>query len=144
MRRYHLVVGLLALALFLGTGQYMDVFLGHLRNMADGPRLLYRTRHIFILLTALIHLVLATYVQRGGSGTARTVRWVGSALVTSATALFLAGFVYEPLRGDLRTPFSHWATYAIVAGVGLHVVAGFKSITAPERSTVARQPTPRQ
>src|ERR1043165_8916326 len=42
MKRFHLIFGLVMLVVFLLTGQYMDRVHEHLRNMADGPRMLYR------------------------------------------------------------------------------------------------------
>jgi len=63
MKLAHLAFGLLLLVAFLRTGQYMHREHHHLEGMADGPRLLYRSRHILILLTALIHLCLGTYLK---------------------------------------------------------------------------------
>ena len=48
MRKFHAVFGLVIVIVFLLTGQYMDKYLQHLHGMPDGPRMLYRTRHIFI------------------------------------------------------------------------------------------------
>src|SRR5216110_1476821 len=101
MRRAHLVFGLIAFVVFLATGQYMDRYLAHLHGMAVGPRLLYRTRHIFILLSALVHLSLGAYVQPRGDIAGRAVQWTGSVMLLLATALFLTGFIYEPRRLDL-------------------------------------------
>jgi hypothetical protein len=116
MRRYHLVVGVITVAVFVGTGQYMDLFLEHLTGMPTGPRLLYRTRHIYILLVSLVHLMLGSYVQSDTTTWRRTCQRSGSALLTLATILYVAGFVYEPRRQELSTPFIPWATYAVVAG----------------------------
>jgi hypothetical protein len=127
VRRYNLIVGVLALAIFLATGQYMDRFLGHLRDMADAPRLLYRTRHIFILAAALVHLSLGIYIRPDTTSPRRIVQWTGSLLITLATALFVAGFVFEPTRHDLRTPYSHWGVDAMVAGVALHGIAALSA-----------------
>ncbi|HXD32542.1 MAG TPA: hypothetical protein VN643_15580 [Pyrinomonadaceae bacterium] len=48
MKRFHLIFGLLVLVIFALTGQYMHRYLNHLEGMADGLRMMYRTRHIFI------------------------------------------------------------------------------------------------
>jgi hypothetical protein len=61
LSRAHLTIGLAGLLIFLGTGQYMDISLGHLRGMADAPRALYRSGHIYILLCSLMHLLLGAY-----------------------------------------------------------------------------------
>ena len=61
MKKFHLVFGVLVIIVFVLTGQYMDRYHEHLRGMADGPRMLFRSRHIFILLSGLLHLGLGAY-----------------------------------------------------------------------------------
>lgn len=63
MKRFHLVFGLVVLIVFLLTGQYMDRYHNHLEFMADGPRMLYRSRHIFILMAGLLQLGVGTYFE---------------------------------------------------------------------------------
>lgn len=123
MRRVHLIVGVVGIGLFVLSGQYMDRALGHLDGMADGPRLMFRTRHIFLLLSSLTHLLLAVYIQPAPQRERRLGQYMGSALITLSTVLFAWGFWVEPLRGDLESPQSHWATYAIAVGVGAHLLA---------------------
>src|SRR5687768_12391459 len=61
MKRFHLIFGGVVILIFILTGQYMDKFLQHLVGMPDGPRMLYRTRHIYILLSGLLNLGIGTY-----------------------------------------------------------------------------------
>ena len=129
MKKFHLIFGFISVIVFLLTGQYMDRYLNHLEGMPDGPRMLYRTRHIFILLAGLLNLGLGTYFQFRRSPSARVVQIVGSALIVLATGLFVAGFIYEPKLAGLKTPWSHQGMYMIAAGTLLHVlsVIGTKS-----------------
>lgn len=127
MRRFHLVFGVAVVVAFLLTGQYMDRLHNHLEGMADGPRLLYRTRHIFILLAGMVNLCLGAYVRPRPERGARVVQLVGTCLIVAASLLFVAGFFHEPLRGDLSTPLSHWGTYTIAAGTLLHLLSGARS-----------------
>jgi hypothetical protein len=53
----HFWVGVGGLCVFVLTGQYMDKVLGHLVGMSDGPRMLYRSAHIYILLASMMNLV---------------------------------------------------------------------------------------
>lgn len=124
MRRFHFVFGAIVLLAFVLTGQYMDKFHDHLRSMPDGPRLLYRTRHIFVLFAGLVNIALATYVRPSRSRFRKTAQWVGSGLIVGACVLFMAGFVYEPTHLDLRTPLSHWGAYLTVGGIVLHILGG--------------------
>jgi hypothetical protein len=124
MKRFHLIFGLLVVIVFLLTGQYMDRYFNHLEGMADGPRLLYRTRHIFILLAGLLNLGLGTYFRYRELRERRIMQILGSALILVATILLVAAFFYEPKLADLHTPLSHWGMYMIGAGTLLHLLSG--------------------
>ncbi len=121
MKRFHLIFGLMLVIIFLLTGQYMDRYHNHLRGMADGMRMLYRTRHIFILLSGLIHLGIGTYFSYRSEMWAKTFQAMGSLLITIASILFVIAFFYEPTLADLETPLSHKGMYLIASGTLLHV-----------------------
>lgn len=123
MKKTHLIFGAFVVLAFLLTGQYMDKYFNHLVGMADGPRLLYRTRHIFILMAGLLNLGIGVYFTRRSETWRRVLQWIGSLLIIVASFLFLIAFFYEPNLTDLRTPLSHWGTYSIVTGVLLHVIS---------------------
>jgi hypothetical protein len=124
MKRLHLIFGLVVLVAFVLTGQYMDIYHRHLEGMADGPRMLYRSRHIFILLASLLNLGLGAYVAPRLERRRRALQWLGSVLITAATVLFVAGFFYEPGLEGLETPLSQRGAYAILAGTLLHLLSG--------------------
>ena len=126
MKKAHLIFGILTVVAFLLTGQYMDKFYNHLHGMADGPRLLYRTRHIFILLAGLLNLGIGAYFTYRTERWGRTMQLLGSLLIFTGSVLFLIAFFYEPNLGTLRTPLSHWGTYTIATGAVLHVVSGVR------------------
>jgi hypothetical protein len=109
---------------FLLTGQYMDKYFNHLVGMPDGPRLLYRTRHIFILMAGLLNLGIGAYFTYRGETWRRVLQLIGSLLIVAASFLFLIAFFYEPNLTNLHTPLSHWGTYIIATGVLLHIISG--------------------
>jgi magnesium-transporting ATPase (P-type) len=129
MKRFHLIFGITIVIIFLLTGQYMDRYLNHLQGMADGPRLLYRTRHIFILLAGLLNLGIGAYFSFRKPLAARVMQVIGSTLIVLATVLFIVAFIYEPKMNALETPFSHRAMYSIFAGTLLHVLSGIAGKT---------------
>jgi hypothetical protein len=125
MKRLHLVFGIVVLFVFVLTGQYMDRVYAHLRGMADMPRMLFRSRHIYILLAGLLNLGLGTYLKRQPSDWRRVLQVFGSVLIVAATCLLVGAFFYEPLKADLQnTPFSRQGLYFIAAGTVFHVIAG--------------------
>jgi len=126
MKRFHLIFGLILLVVFLLTGQYMDRFHEHLRFMPDGPRMLYRTRHIFILLSGLLHLGIGSYFSLRVQAWRRALQIIGSALITIAPVIFTIAFFYEPKLEGLHTPLSLIGMIIIAVGALLHVVSGVK------------------
>jgi hypothetical membrane protein len=127
MKKFHLLFGTLTVIAFLLTGQYMDRYHNHLHDMPDGMRMLYRTRHIYILLAGLLNLGIGAYFRRHVSRERRVMQLFGSVLIVVATILFAMGFFYEPHLLNLHTPLSHWGMYAIAAGTLLHALSGLGS-----------------
>lgn len=112
------------LVVFLLTGQYMDRYHQHLMYMADGPRMLYRTRHIFILMSGLLHVGIGSYFSYRLSRWRWTMQIVGSVLITIAPLLFTIAFFYEPTLQGLDTPISLLGMILIAIGALLHLVSG--------------------
>lgn len=124
MKLFHLIFGLVVVIVFLLTGKYMDIYHNHLHGMPDGMRMLYRTRHIYILLAGLLNLGIGIYFRYRELNMRRVMQLLGSALIVVATVLFVAGFFYEPRLPNLETPLSHWGMYSIFAGTMLHLLSG--------------------
>ena len=126
MKKVHLIFGTVVVITFLLTGQYMDKHFNHMVGVPDAPRLLYRTRHIFILLAGLLNLGIGAYFTYRKESWRRTIQLVGSLFIFAASFLFVVGFFYEPNLSHLRTPLSHDGAYLIAAGAVLHVISGMK------------------
>lgn len=126
MKRFHLIFGFVVIIIFIFTGQYMDKFLQHLDGMADGPRMMYRTRHIYILLSGLLNLGIGAYFSYRATCWRRLLQFAGSALILAATALFITGFFWEPKLAGLETPWSGQGVYLIACGTLLHFFSGLQ------------------
>ena len=131
MKKLHLIFGILVLVVFLLTGQYMNHYYNHMVGVSDGVRLLYRTRHIFILLAGLLNLGIGIYFTYRQTTWRRVLQAFGSALIVVGSLLFIAGFFYEPKLENLYTPLSHWGTYTIVAGTFFHLFSGARQKVMP-------------
>ncbi|MFN0121838.1 MAG: hypothetical protein ACKV2V_15195 [Blastocatellia bacterium] len=124
MKRAHLLIGIATLIIFALTGQYMDRYHDHLHGMPDLPRMLYRSRHIYLLLAGLLHLGLGLYLRMIPASWRGWAQIAGSALVMLSTGLLLAAFFYEPQHPDLNdTPFSRHGIYLVCAGALLHMIS---------------------
>jgi drug/metabolite transporter (DMT)-like permease len=109
MRRYlgtaHRTVGIATLALFAVTGQIMDQL--HLNQMAvdSAARLLYRSRHIYLLFAGLVNLAVGMRFVLPISGTGSRVAVIGSILMLVAPVpLTVAFFVEPPKLGQVTLP----------------------------------------
>ncbi len=126
MKPFHIMFGVAVFIVFLLTGQYMDRYFHHLVGMPDGPRLLYRTRHIFILFSGLLNVGIGAYLVQRPERWQRILQLLGSILITLASLLLILAFFCDTTRGDLRAPLSHWGIYAIAVGTLFHL---FSSLT---------------
>ncbi|CAN5868412.1 hypothetical protein BH23GEM9_BH23GEM9_29590 [soil metagenome] len=129
--------------MFLGTGQYMDISLAHLRGMEDAPRALYRSGHIYILMCSLMHLLLGAYATPRNSRLGRGVQYLGSAALTAALGMFVYGFWMETPLAQIDRPLTRVAIELALAGTLLHCGAAvFRSESTqqgeatPDRETL--------
>jgi hypothetical protein len=103
----------------------MDKVYNHLRGMADAPRMLFRSRHIYILFASLINLGLCTYLTPQQHEGRRLLQVAGSALIIGATCLLVTAFFCEPLHATINyVPISRYGLYFCLGGTLAHVIAG--------------------
>jgi len=126
--RFHRWFGVALVVAFLLTGQYMETLVVH--DMAAGPRLLYRSRHIYILMAALINLALGASIARRETRSPRVAQTIGSVLLALGSLLLLAAFFADPGQVDrvpFDVPFSRFGIYGVAAGTVLHALAAATS-----------------
>lgn len=120
LARFHFWFGFVGIIVFLLTGQYMDIVHQHLENMADKPRLYFRSAHIYLFLTSLISLFLGAYFKPSLKKHVRYLQYLISFLLVLAWLIYLAGFFIEyayainPELGFYR-PFITNASYLLMA-----------------------------
>lgn len=138
MRRAHLVVGTLALVGFVLSGQYMDRVHSHLSGMPDGPRLLYRSAHIYWLFAALLNLLLGAYLQLAPAGWPRRLQQLASITLLAVPGFFIMAFATEPHLTGLVRPWSRPGIYLSLAAVLAHLAGrwGMLADARAERMTI--------
>ena len=127
MKRLHFVLGIVLVIVFLLTGQYMEYV--HNRTAPAEVRLLYRSRHIYLLFNAMINLSLGLYVQYALVGWRRQLQLAGSVLIIFAPVLLLAGFFYEPPRGIEHTTIARYGIFATAFRILFHLVSASRKGT---------------
>ena len=120
LRTSHFFVGVIALAAFLLSGQYMHHFLEHLKGMPDGSRLLYRSAHIYLLWASLLNLLLGSYLMPIIQGRLRHLQFVASLMVLSAPLCIGFSFLTESDAQELNRPFARIGIYLAFVGCIMH------------------------
>lgn len=126
MSYFHLIFGLLLFAVFTITGRYMRLDFPDKDAIDQTLRILMRSRHIYILLSSLIHISLGIYLQLRPRTIQKMLQIAGSImLVLSSTFLFWA-FVVETYYLQNYSTYSRDGLYLSLAGVGFHLIGGLK------------------
>lgn len=93
--------------------------------------MMFRFRHIYILLAGLLHLGLGAYFTDREQAWRRTLQVIGSGLTIVAPMLMIGAFFYEPPIAGLPRSFTLPAILALVFGVFCHVVSGIRQGKQP-------------
>ena len=119
-RTAHAWMGALGLVAFVLSGQYMHWVHDHLQGMPDGPRLLYRSAHIYLLWAALLNMVLGSFVEFGESRLLRRLQGLASLAVALTPALMCLSFLAESNAAALARPIAGSGIFLALGGVLLH------------------------
>ncbi len=123
LRTAHLAVGTLTIGAFLVTGLVMYGHQPALSTMDWGDRLLFRSRHIYILAAALVNLALGIRYALPEGAARRGAAVAGSLLALASTAMLFFAFFAEPMAGRGPGSLSALGLYALFGGVLLHAAA---------------------
>jgi Na+-driven multidrug efflux pump len=124
MKLLHQIVGIIVVIIFLLTGQYLELYYPHMDEVGDGMRMLFRSRHIYILLAGLLNIGIGSYFSYRKKRWRKVLQLTGSALVLVAPFLLLAAFFYEPPLANLQRTFTLPAIVSLLAGTLLHLLSG--------------------
>lgn len=126
MRRIHLTMGLLGVIAFLITGQIMKHHSPSMQFLTPELRMMYVSRHIYLLGAALVNVVLGLYLQVHPTGWRRLLQQLGSLLILLTLVSLLMAFIAEPPLGlGGRSWRSYFGLIALFAGVMTHFLASF-------------------
>jgi hypothetical protein len=124
LRRAHLIVGVLGVIAFVITGQVMARHVPDVHTLSAEVRMMYVSRHIYLLGAALVNLVLGLYLQVQPRGWRRIMQQIGSLLILLSAVSLLLAFTAEPSLGMAgRSWRSFFDLIALFAGVMTHLVA---------------------
>jgi hypothetical protein len=119
-RMAHLVVGAAAVVAFLISGQIMGRHEPPVAVMEWGERLLFRSRHIYLLCAGLVNLAIGVHYLLPERAARRAAAVVGSLLVLASAVLLFFAFFAEPMAGRLPGVISSLGLFALFGGVLLY------------------------
>ena len=124
LRRVHLIVGIAAIAAFLLSGQVLGHHHPTMEQLPAEMRMMYVSRHIYLLAGALVNAVLGLYLQAQSPGWRRVMQTVGSILILASVLLLSIAFLAEPPLGIAGRGWrSLLGMVALFVGVMAHLVA---------------------
>ena len=122
-----MIFGLALFVVFLVTGQYMRADFPDKDAIPQDLRLLMRSRHIYILFSAFVHIALGVYLQLRQPTWQRVVQYAGSGVLFVSSVLLVWAFVAETYSYGEFSEISRFGIYTSLAGVALHLIGGLTS-----------------
>ena len=126
MSRIHLIFGILLFVTFTITGRYMRADFPDKGEIDQAFRMLMRSRHIYILLSSLVHFSLGIYVRLRPHPAQKALQITGSAVLIAASLLLVYAFAVETYELHGFSNLSRWGLYLSLAGIGLHLFGGLE------------------
>jgi len=126
MSYLHLIFGIITFIVFLITGKFMRWDFPDKDAIPQDFRILVRSRHIYILLSSLIHIVLGVYLQIQTQIWQKVLQIFGSSLLILGSVLFVWAFIYETYQTQRFSDLSRYALYTTLAGTIFHLFGGLK------------------
>ena len=127
----HLLVGAAGLVLFVLQGQYMEMIA--VGNMPDGPRMMHRSAHIYLMLASALNVFVGYYLPAAGKQSVSS--WLFSILLATTPCLFVYGFMFESAGNTLNRPVISTALYILfLASAVLLVSAYFNDKKNPDKA----------
>jgi hypothetical protein len=124
MNWLHLAIGFVMFIVFVTTGKFMRIDFPDKEAIPQELRLLMRSRHIYILFSALIHLVLGAYLRIRPQRLQKVLQYSGSLMLIASSVFLVWAFVTETYSLQHFSDISRNGIYTSLAGVGLHLLGG--------------------
>jgi hypothetical protein len=129
LRMAHLVVGAIAVVAFLITGQIMGRHEPPVAAMEWGERLLFRSRHIYLLCAGLVNLAVGVHFLLPERAARRGAAIAGSLLMLAGAVLSFFAFFAEPMAGRGPGMVSSLGFFALFGGVLLYTIVSLRKHT---------------
>jgi di/tricarboxylate transporter len=135
LQRVHMTIGLLAVLVFVISGQIMAHHKPAMHELGADVRMMYLSRHVYLLGAALVNLILGIYLRLKPRGPMRVLQQIGSVLIVLSPFLLLSAFLSEPDLGLAgRSWKSLFGIVTLFGGTIFHWISAFGSKESKEIS----------
>ena len=125
LRTLHFGMGIAGVLIFLFTGQVMAHHEPPMEALTESGRLLYRSRHIYILGSALVNLMVGLYLLPHPARWRTRVQAFGSILLLASPVALTMAFFREPQTGFRQEMWwSSAGLYLLFGGALSHLLSG--------------------
>lgn len=125
MSLLHLIFGIVVFVIFLATGKFMRADFPDKEIIPPEFRMLMRSRHIYILFSSLMHILLGLYFQPQAALWRKYLQLFGSVLLIISSVLFVWAFVYETYTTRGFSEVSRLGLYLTLGGTIAHLIGNF-------------------
>jgi hypothetical protein len=126
LRMAHLVVGAMAIVAFLITGMLMNAHQPPVMQMDWDRRLLFNSRHIYLMAAGLVNLSLGVHYAVPASRVRQAAAVLGSLLVLVSTVMLFFAFFAEPMAGRWPGRLSGYGLFALFGGVLIYALVSLR------------------
>jgi uncharacterized membrane protein len=126
MHKAHLIFGIIVFVVFVVTGRLMRADFPDKEIISQEFRILMRSRHIYILFSGLMHVLLGVYLQISPERWRKYLQLAGSFLLTAGSVLLVYAFFYETYSLARFSDWSRFGIYATLAGTAFHLFSRFR------------------
>lgn len=123
MQKLHLIVGALGFLLFLATGLYMYFGLEQLSNVQDGQKMLYRSSHIYILLTSFLNIMIGLSYTIQYDKTKRMLQNIASIIFLIVPFILFPSFFIEGANIDFDRPLTKLSVFLLLIAVVISIIS---------------------
>ncbi len=127
IRKLHLVFGILLFVVFVTTGRFMRLDFPDKEIIPQELRILMRSRHIYILFSCCIHILLGVYFQTFSKAWRKYLQIFGSFQLIIGSVLLIYGFVFETYQIQHFSDISRNGIYLTLSGTVFNLFASIYS-----------------
>jgi hypothetical protein len=120
---FHIIFGIVLLIVFLTTGRFMRWDFPDKDLIPPELRVLMRSRHIYILFSSLLHIILGVYFRPHKQFWRKLLQITGSVSLSVASGFLIWAFVFESYFTGHFSDLSRNGIYLSLSGILLHLVS---------------------